>query len=209
MDVIKKYQVLNDDFKKVEGPGQPCWASIQKELGNVINAKYIYTIVLQNRFGVADKLSLNNPKFKTIVPQTATLHVVEELGINLSDEDEYLDITDNDEFNKTLNFNITISPQEWQEIYEENPKFYKRSDGKSYNQIYEVLKPYKWTPIINEHFFEQTKLPCYITYKYAKIYREGAVFLDIMGSCFLCLSTLKCIAEHTPEANSRVWFSEK
>lgn len=134
MEVIKKNQVFNDDLKKVEGPSQPCWASIQKELGNVIDAKYIYTKVLQNRFGVADKLSLNNPKLKTIVQQKST--ILEESDINLSDEDEYLDVTDNDEFKKSLNFNITLSTQEWQEIYEKNPKLYNRSDGKSHNRTY-------------------------------------------------------------------------
>lgn len=54
MEVIQHYQVFNSDVKKVEGLGQPCRASVQKEFKNVMDAKYIYKTVLRNIFGVAD-----------------------------------------------------------------------------------------------------------------------------------------------------------
>lgn len=86
---------------------------------------------------MADKLYLNKPKFKIIKPKIATL--IEKSDINLSDEDEYFNITDNDRFNKSLHFNFTFCPQEWQEIYKKKAEIIKTFRWKSHNRTYEVL----------------------------------------------------------------------
>lgn len=56
LEIIKKYNVFDEDSNHLKGPGQECWFLIQKELYHKIDAKYIYTIVLQNRYGITEKI---------------------------------------------------------------------------------------------------------------------------------------------------------
>ncbi|KAL4104348.1 hypothetical protein QTP88_019649 [Uroleucon formosanum] len=99
-----------------------------------------------------------------------------------SEEDNCIYLSDGEDVEESLNFNITLSSQEWINMKEENPVMYKRSDGENFNRSYDILKPHKWTNVINEHFYEQTKLSCCLAYKYAKINTEGQIYLKVIGS---------------------------
>lgn len=57
------------------------------------------------------------------------------------------------------------------------------------------FNPFKWTSVIHEHFYEQTKISCSIVYKYAKIYEEGQFFFKFSGHCSSCSSTLTGIMD--------------
>lgn len=103
-----------------------------------------------------------------------------------------------------LNFNITLSPHEWENLYEGQPQIYKRSDGKINYRSYQTLKPYIWTSVIHDHFYEQTKLSCSMQYKYAKIYPDGEIFLNILGKCSTCKSVFKGTLNNCPNTGKRV-----
>ncbi|KAF0717390.1 jerky protein-like, partial [Aphis craccivora] len=111
---------------------------------------------------------------------------------------------DNDDTDKTLNFNITLTHTEWDSLYDGTPQIYRRSDGKIDCRSYCSLKPYNWTSVIHEHFFEQTKLPCSMVYKHAKIYPNGQIFLNILGHCSTCKSIFMGILNSYPDENVRV-----
>jgi len=110
-----------------------------------------------------------------------------------------------------LNFNMTLSREEWDSIHEPIETLYKRSDKKYPVRPYQTLMCNILAPLIHEHFFEQTivnltitGLPCTIVYNRAKIYNNGNVFLDILGYCSSCLSNFKGVVNKQPEPNSRV-----
>jgi len=48
-------------------------------------------------------------------------------------------------------------------------------------------------------FFEQTKKPCKMVYKYAKIYAMGNIHLKISGHCAACQSIFKGLIRNPPE----------
>jgi len=114
--------------------------------------------------------------------------------------DDYM----SDEEETILNFNMTLSKEEWDSIQEPTETLYKRSDKNYQVRTYQTFKCNIWAPLIHEHFFEQTRLPCTIVYKRAKMYNNGNVFLNILGYCSTCLSNFKGVVDKRPETNSRV-----
>ncbi|KAL4104676.1 hypothetical protein QTP88_019958 [Uroleucon formosanum] len=92
---------------------------------------------------------------------------------------------------------------------EEKLVMYKRSDGKNFNRSYEILKPHKWTNVINEHFYEQTKLPCCLAYKYSKINTERQIYLKVIGSCIIYLSYLRVVITCTLKGHFQNCISGK
>jgi len=172
-----------------------------KKIDYAISVKYIYAIVKLDRYDILNKLGLKTPH-----------NIIEpELSVNFNteqyddiDSNKYCETTEEDE--SILTFNITLSKEEWRKIYDPSSsvRSYHRSDNKNNYRNYETLTPYIWTPIINEHFFEQTRLSCALIYKYAKIYLNGQVFLDIIGHCSICMSNFKGVVIDKPESESRV-----
>lgn len=158
----------------------------------MISSKYAYIIVKENRNEICNKL----------FPSDIPAHTDEFDNINNFDD---LNSSTSSETcgDDTLNFNITLSADEWGSLYDNKPQIYKRTDKKSEYRSYFTLQPYKWTSVIHEHFYEQTKLPCSISYKYAKIFQEGQVFLKIAGHCSACNSTLSGYLTSCPTVGSR------
>jgi hypothetical protein len=201
LEIIKKYNVFDEDSKHLKGPGQECWFLIQIELDHKIDAKYIYTIVLQNRYGIGEKIRGETQSLSQtlkISPDNEFSFVVEQSSESQSNSSEKEDTL------KSLKFNITLLYDEWNKIFDHEPKYYKRGDGKNICRSYYTLKSFEWTSIINEHFFEQTKLSCCITYKRTKVYPTGDVFLKMYGSCSCCHSILKGEILNQPVEECRV-----
>lgn len=168
----KKDTIIDKKTIQIRPPTHPCWLEVQKLYGYTVSVKYIYAIVKLNRYDILSKLGLklNDNTIK------------EDTEIPLNNNEYYSDeSSDNNENESTLKFNLTISKEEWKIIYNPlNVKQYHRSD-KNTIRNYQTLTEYVWSPIINEHFFEQTRLSCSMIYKHAKIYLCGVVFLDIIG----------------------------
>ncbi|KAL4104677.1 hypothetical protein QTP88_019959 [Uroleucon formosanum] len=94
LNVIKKCQIFNEDTNKIKGPGQSCWTRIQNEMDKTVTAKYIYTIVLQNRFGIFDKLGLND-KLKQNTSNNSPNN--SEGNVISSEEDNCIDLSDGED----------------------------------------------------------------------------------------------------------------
>lgn len=202
-NIIQNYDVFHNDSKHLKGPAQECWSLIQKDLNHVIDAKYIYTIVLQNRYGIADKIKINKQNILSKISDDSKNIItnVEESSDESQSNSTTLEV---EHIFEVLKFNITLSPEEWKSIYNRDPKSSKCSDLKNSTRMYYTLIPYEWTPIINEHFFEQTKLACCVKYHRAKIYPEGELFLKIDGICKFCKSIFKGCITNEPNEKRRV-----
>lgn len=188
--IIKnKKEIFNISAQKIWGPTHKCWANIANELNNKVSPKYIYTVVLQNRYNIYDLLNFKR----------SSQEFVSKNDISFSSS------SDDDSESHTLIFNITLSFEEWSSIYDSEKRIYKRSDRNTDDtRNYDVLIPYQWTNIIHEHFFEQTRKSCAISYKHAKVCQMGNTFLKIIGHCPSCNSVFKGIVQDPPETDSRV-----
>jgi len=146
----RKKEIFNSSTQSIWGPSHDCWKDISNDLNNIISSKYIYTVVKQNRFDILKQLNFSE-NISEIKNKTETI-------INSSSD------TDENE-PQTLEFTITLSAQEWKLVYDSERRIYKRSDRNNGVREYDVLIPFQWTNIINDHFFEQTKKPCKMVYK--------------------------------------------
>ncbi|MBW0512285.1 hypothetical protein O181_052000 [Austropuccinia psidii MF-1] len=70
---------------------------------------------------------------------------------------------------------MTLSAEEWNSL-QTNDVMYKRKHFLS--RTYSILKPGAWADIMHSHFWEQTKFPCSISYKRAKIYDNGTNYSE-------------------------------
>jgi len=66
-----------------------------------------------------------------------------------------------------------------------------------------VLPKGSWSPWIAEHFWEHTQLPCCISFKRAKVHKEGSIYICVIGRCTVCGSNFKGVIGEKPIGNSR------
>ncbi|KAF0745882.1 Uncharacterized protein FWK35_00022376 [Aphis craccivora] len=76
---------------------------------------------------------------------------------------------------------MTLSPEEWETIKPKNTSV----------RTYMTLPKGEWSHIIAEHFWELTHLQCCLTFKLAKVYKEGKFYFLIFGRCKICESNFK------------------
>jgi len=127
----KKDTIIDAETKQIHKPSHICWIEISHEMKNSIKPKYVYTIVLQNRFGILSNLGLSLSQ-----SSISTKHIHNEsskLAEPLDSDSE------TDEFD-TLKFNITLSVEEWKRIYTPD-KIYNRSDRINATRLNDVLTP--------------------------------------------------------------------
>lgn len=74
VNIIKNYKVCDKVTNKLKGPSQECWNCIEKEFNHPISAKYIYTIVLQKRHDVGDKILRIKNENLNLCPTVKTCH---------------------------------------------------------------------------------------------------------------------------------------
>jgi len=98
-----------------------------------------------------------------------------------------------------LLFAITFSIKEWEAIRPTN-KVYNCKRGP---KTYQVMSPFEWSNVIQEHFFLHTKLPCCLVFKKANISLNGKFFLTIRGRCSDCGSIFDGVVKDIPNTESR------
>lgn len=76
-------------------------------------------------------------------------------------------------------------------------------NGMSNGRIYNVLPKNMWTPIVSEHFWIHTQLPCCLSFRRAKVYPTGSTYIVVIGRCTICNSQFKGVVEDKPSGNSR------
>lgn len=125
----------------------------------------------------------------------------------------------------TKNFVFTFSVEEWKQIQPEETK-YKMTDKSRpmqnsrlliyffifcnfvnvitiYNRVYYVLPKSNWTPIIAEHFWEHTNLPCCLSFRRAKVIPNGSIYILVVARCSVCNSIFKGTVSKRPSENSK------
>lgn len=111
-NIIQNYDVFHNDSKHLKGPAQRCWSLIQKDLNHVIDTKYIYTIVLQNRYGISDKIKINNQNILSKISDDSK-NIITNYVEESSDESQSNSTTlEVEHIFEVLKFNITLSPEE-------------------------------------------------------------------------------------------------
>lgn len=98
-----------------------------------------------------------------------------------------------------------ISPDEWKQIqpYEVFYKLNDKSRTLQNSRSYNVLPKNVWTPILAEHFWIHTQLPCCLSFRRAKVYPTVSTYIVIVGRCTICNSQFKGVVEDKPSGNIR------
>lgn len=103
-----------------------------------------------------------------------------------------------DKFEK-LNFCITFSSDEWDSIKPRKKKYNEKRGIREYD----ILTPFTWSNVIQEHFFLHSRLPCALSFKKAQITVTGKFYITVRGRCVDCGSIFDGIVEDIPCENSR------
>lgn len=100
---------------------------------------------------------------------------------------------------------FTFSPEEWKEIqprdsvYKINDKNRPLLNSKSYM----VLPKHSWSPVLAEHFWIHTQLPCTLSFRRAKVNPCGTNYIYVVGRCTSCNSKFSGSVREMPLENSR------
>lgn len=116
-----------------------------------------------------------------------------------------MDSVDSDEDFPNKKFVITFSSDEWKTIEPQRVN-YNLVDKKRPLQrfkTYEVLPKNKWTPLVAEHFWIHTQLPCCLSFRRAKVLSNGDNYVSVVGRCSVCGSYFKGIVSEKPPENAR------
>lgn len=110
--------------------------------------------------------------------------------------------SENDNDMPTKNFIFTLSAEEWQQI-QPHEMVYKLTKGHQNSRSYLVLPKGTWTPILAEHFWIHTELPCNLSFKRAKVCPIGQVYIKVVGRCSVCESNFEGSVLQRPAENTK------
>lgn len=189
---------LFNESGKILPPTAKVWDEISSDLNNRIQPKYLYTIVLENRKKCLSEFNIISKDNNNSISDEQS---IESNTSNSSSEENVS--TD------SLQFNITLTRNEWDEIYPIDVSYRCRDPlrPERIHRNYKILSPGLWTQKISEHFYEQTSLSCAIVFKRAKIFNDknnANNFLILTGQCKDCKSVLNGYITSEPGAKSRV-----
>lgn len=187
----KKEIIINVTSGDIRKPSEDIWKRISQLMDFKISPKNVYTVVKCNQFEAREKIGIISS-----IPRAESPNEPDNINV-----DSHSDVSEQSENNILLSFNITLTAEEWTNIFQPTDQYYKRSDSKNRYRTYSILKPNIWTPIMHTHLVEQTRLSCPIIYKRAKIYKNGNIYMDIIGHCPTCQSNLKEILNNKPESS--------
>lgn len=100
---------------------------------------------------------------------------------------------------------FTFSAEEWSQIkpheivYNLNDKNRRFQNYKTYNS----LPKHYWTPVLAEHFWIHTQLPCCLSFKKSNVHPHGLNYITVIGRCTICNSHFKGIISDIPTDNER------
>jgi len=66
-----------------------------------------------------------------------------------------------------------------------------------------VLPKNVWTPVLAEHFWVHTQLPCTLSFRRAKVNPSGMKYISVVGRCTTCDSKFFGCIREAPLGNSR------
>lgn len=119
--------------------------------------------------------------------------------LNKSLDDNTFNLSDLSNKNtENITFSLVLSNDVWKTI-----KPTKRTYS---NRKYILLQPGKWTHIFALKIWEQKKIPCAFTFKYAKIFKsiESKYYVRFVGLCTECKAKLSGHLLKKPKGNADV-----
>lgn len=172
LDIIlaEKYKILSNSFGNPVVPSSEIYTNISNDLknktGKKLLPKYIYTILLENRYALWNKF-LNYHGIEKL--STSMLNV---LGSTLDDScnDERI------ELQLILPFKIWIAM---------GPEEVAYGDKKLSERTYNVLFRNIWTDVLFKQLWQQIHIPCALSFKRCKM-SESGIFLKIVANCSEC-----------------------
>eukprot|EP00102_Acyrthosiphon_pisum_P022436 XP_016659646.1 PREDICTED: uncharacterized protein LOC107883669 [Acyrthosiphon pisum] len=186
--------------KKVVVASNNVWQDISSQLNNRMSINALHVFVYKGYHGIKEKLGLTQIKsLDVVLPKNTILS-----NLDQSSDFEPSDKLDSDLPNKK--FVITFCAEEWKEIQPQTVQ-YKLLDKKrslQHSKSYEVLPKNRWTPLIAEHFWIHTQLPCCLSFCRAKVSLNGDNYVSVVGRCSVYGSYFKGIVSEKPPDNARV-----
>lgn len=181
-----EYRHILDELGKPVCPKSAVYKEISSILTEKISPKYIYTILLQNRYGLYDKiLHYHNLKQFSKEPTISDMS---------TSDDESCDLSFTD---KNFEFNLNIPLKTWRDIDCELV-IYKSKNKVQKN--FNTLRRRRWTNKIFELINEQTKLPCALMFKRCTISETG-IYATIYARCPDCKCNLTGKIINKPKEN--------
>lgn len=176
--LCSKYRCILDDVGKPVVPKSNIYKELSSLLKNKLSPKYIYTIILENRKGLYDKIlkyhDLDKP-IKDVCYYTST-----------DTSTDNSELSDDSCMDKEINFDIMIPCKTWHDIDYESV-IYKSSHKTQKN--YNTLCRRRWTNTIFDLMHKTTKLPCAFLFKRCKMSETG-FYVTIYAKCAECKCNL-------------------
>lgn len=122
---------------------------------------------------------------------------------NLSFSDESSSSESFKTYTEKLKFDITFSVEEWISIQPKEKVYIEKRGPRMYNMLF----PFDWSNVVQDHFFLHTKLPCCLTFKKAKVSLSSIVYVSLVGRCNECGSIFNGTVDAIPAKDSRYYFS--
>lgn len=185
--LCSKYRCVLDENGKIVTPKSAVYKELSSLLEGKISPKYIYTILLQNRYELYDKVLNYHNLDKPINIKLDNISTDDDESFNLSTE-------------KNIEFNLNIPLKTWYDIDCESV-IYKSNSKVQRN--YNTLRRRRWTNIIFGLIYETTKLPCAFMFKRCKISETG-IYATIYAKCPDCKSNLIGKIINVPKDNTDV-----
>ncbi|KAF0741946.1 CCHC-type domain-containing protein, partial [Aphis craccivora] len=176
------------------------WKEISCSIGNRMSSNAIHLFVHEGRYGIKEKLGLSSVK-KSIPKLDADIN-----SIMLDDNDSLISSDSDVTKLPTKEFVFTFSADEWYQIHPREI-FYKLNDKSrpmQNSKLYYSFPKCNWTPILAEHFWEHTRLPCCLSFRRGKVTPNGNNYAVVVARCSICGSNFKGIISDRPYENSRV-----
>lgn len=196
------------------------WFEISSYLNGRMSGNAIHTFVYRGAHGVKEKLGFksrqnvvesdvvenihyqNNSNLYLYLNLQIIINLFKANIVILGDQTDFS--SDCSEILPSKEFVITFSPEEWITIQPEEVCYKSNSKNQSSksSRMYHVLPKNSWTPIIAEHFWEHTHLPCCLSFRKAKVHSCGNFYIKIVGKCSLCESNFEGIIYNKPPAEA-------
>jgi len=104
-----------------------------------------------------------------------------------------------------MKFVFTFSIEEWKQIQPEEVQYSINDPSRPLRSVrsYYILPKGCWTPILAEHFWIHTSLPCCISFRRASVLDNVNIYVKVIGRCKICDSNFEGIISQKPASNSK------
>lgn len=176
---LKDLYVL-DDTGQILNLSHSVWNDASEKLNNVMNKKYVYLYISQNRHGILDKLcehyGVTCNKELSLTSDTSN---ISNWSMNQSNDSC-----------PPLRSTVHLSKETWMQIAPIDAVY----KGRSYKMLNKG-----WTDVIAAELWKALKLPCCFAFKVAKLNDSaGEIFLRIHGRCSECFAIINAYSMDKP-----------